>query len=128
VAVNIFLFVIVPKGFFPQQDNGTVFGGIQGAQDASFPAMQSAASRIVNLVKDDPAVANVIAFTGGGGAANSGFIYLALKPLEKRKIGASQLIGRLRPKLAAVRGASVFVQAGQDLRIGGRQSNAQYQY
>ncbi len=128
VAVNIFLFVLVPKGFFPQQDNGTVFGGMQGAQDASFPTMQAAASRIVNIAKDDPAVANVIAFTGGGGAANSGFIYMALKPLEQRKIGASQLIGRLRPKLAAVRGASVFVQAGQDLRIGGRQSNAQYQY
>src|SRR3989442_10025174 len=72
VAVNIFLFVIVPKGFFPQQDNGTVFGGMQGAQDASFPTMQAAAARIVNLVKEDPAVANVIAFTGGGGAANSG--------------------------------------------------------
>ena len=128
VVVNIFLFVVVPKGFFPQQDNGTVFGGMQGAQDASFPTMQAAAARIVNIVKDDSAVANVIAFTGGGGAANSGFIYMALKPLEQRKIGAGQLIARLRPKLAAVRGASVFVQAGQDLRIGGRQSNAQYQY
>jgi multidrug efflux pump len=128
VAVNIFLFAVVPKGFFPQQDNGTVLGGIQGAQDASFPAMQAAAARIVNLVKDDPAVANVTAFTGGGGAANGGFIYMALKPLEERKIGASQLINRLRPKLASVRGASVFVQAGQDLRIGGRQSSAQYQY
>ena len=105
-----------------------MFGGIQGSQDASFPAMQAAAARIVNLVKDDPAVANVIAFTGGGGAANGGFIYMALKPLEERKISASQLINRLRPKLAAVRGASVFVQAGQDMRIGGRQSSAQYQY
>ena len=128
VAVNIFLFTVVPKGFFPQQDNGTIFGGIQGAQDASFPVMQAAAARIVNLVKDDPAVANVIAFTGGSGAANSGFIYLALKPLAERKINASQLINRLRQKLAAVRGASVFVQAGQDLRIGGRQSSSQYQY
>src|SRR6266516_7840696 len=128
VAANIFLFVVVPKGFFPQQDNGTVFSGMQGAQDASFPTMQAAASRIVNLVKEDPAVANVIAFTGGGGAANSGFIYMALKPLEQRKISATQLIGRMRPKLSAVRGASVFVQAGQDLRIGGRQSNAQFQY
>ena len=127
MAVNIYLFVIVPKGFFPQQDNGTVFGGIQGAQDASFPAMQAAAARIVNLVKEDPAVANVTAFTGGG-AANSGFIYLALKPLEDRQISASQFINRLRPKLSVVRGASVFVQAGQDLRIGGRQSSAQYQY
>jgi multidrug efflux pump len=128
VAMNVYLFMIVPKGFFPQQDNGTIFGGIQGAQDASFPAMQTAAASIVNLVKDDPAVAIVTAFTGGGGAANSGFIYMALKPLEERKINATQLINRLRPKLAAVRGASVFVQAGQDLRIGGRQSSAQYQY
>jgi multidrug efflux pump len=127
MALNIYLFVIVPKGFFPQQDNGTVFGGIQGAQDASFPAMQAAAARIVNLVKEDAAVANVTAFTGGG-AANSGFIYMALKPLAERQIGASQFINRLRPKLAVVRGASVFVQAGQDLRIGGRQSSAQYQY
>src|SRR2546426_10360528 len=86
VGGNIFLFMIVPKGFFPQQDNGTVFGGIQGAQDASFPAMQSATARIDNLAKEDPAVANVIAFTGGSGAANSGFIYMALKPLEERKI------------------------------------------
>jgi multidrug efflux pump len=128
MAVNVYLFMVVPKGFFPQQDNGTVFGGIQGAQDASFPAMQAATARIVNVVKDDPAVASVTAFTGGGGAANGGFVYMALKPLEERKISASQLINRLRPKLASVRGASVFVQAGQDLRIGGRQSSSQYQY
>jgi multidrug efflux pump len=128
VAANIFLFAVVPKGFFPQQDNGTVFGGIQGSQDASFPAMQAAAARIVDIVKADPAVANVIAFTGGGGAANSGFIYLPLKPLHERKISASQLIARLRPKLAAVRGASVFVQAGQDIRIGGRQLIGIYQF
>jgi multidrug efflux pump len=128
IALNIYLFVIVPKGFFPQQDNGTIMGGIQGAQDASFPAMQSAAARFDNLIKTDPAVQNVIAFTGGGGAANSGFIFMALKPLEERKSRADQIIARLRPKLASVPGASVFVQAGQDLRIGGRQSNAQYQY
>ena len=128
MAVNVVLFMVVPKGFFPEQDNGTIFGGIQGAQDASFPAMQAAAARIVTLVKDDPGVANVAAFTGGGGAANSGFIYMSLKPLGERKISASQLINRLRPRLAAVPGASLFVQAGQDLRIGGRQSNAQYQY
>jgi multidrug efflux pump len=128
MVLNLFLFVIVPKGFFPQQDNGTIMGGIQGAQDASFPAMQSAAGRFVNLIKTDPAVANVIAFTGGGGAANSGFIYMALKPLEERKTRADQIIARLRPKLASVPGVSLFLQAGQDLRIGGRQSNAQYQY
>ncbi len=128
IAVNILLFVIVPKGFFPQQDNGTVFGGIQGAQDASFSVMQAAAGHFVDLIKDDPAVANVTAFTGGNGAANSGFIYMALKPLKERQINATELISRLRPKLASVPGATVFVQAGQDLRIGGRQSSSQYQY
>ena len=128
IGLNVFLFVKVPKGFFPQQDNGTVFGGIQGAQDASFQSMQSAAGRFVTLIKSDPAVANVMAFTGGNGAANSGFVYVGLKPLNERKINAGQVINRLRPKLASVPGATVFMQAGQDLRIGGRQSNAQYQY
>ena len=128
IAVNIFLFVVVPKGFFPQQDNGTIMGGVQGAQDASFPAMQSSTARFVNIIKDDPAVQNVVAFTGGGGAANGGFVFLALKPLAERKLRADQVIARLRPKLAAVPGASLFLQAGQDLRIGGRQSSAQYQY
>jgi multidrug efflux pump len=128
VGVNIYLFSVVPKGFFPQQDNGTIFGGIQGAQDASFLAMQAAAARIVEIVTDDPAVASVTAFTGGSGAANTGFIYLALKPLEERKVRANQIISRLRPKLAQVPSASVFMQAGQDLRLGGRPSAAQYQY
>ena len=128
IAVNIFLFAVVPKGFFPQQDNGTIMGGVQGAQDASFPAMQSSTARFVNIIKDDPAVQNVVAFTGGGGAANSGFVYLALKPLEERKLRADQVIARLRPKLNSVPGASLFLQAGQDLRIGGRMSSAQYQY
>jgi multidrug efflux pump len=128
IAVNILLFVIVPKGFFPQQDNGTIMGGVQGSQDASFSAMQSSVARFVNIIKEDPGVANVIAFTGGNGAANSGFVYLALKPLAERKVRADQIIARLRPKLNSVPGASCFLQAGQDLRIGGRQSSAQYQY
>ena len=128
ISLNIFLFYVVPKGFFPQQDNGTVFGGIQGAQDISFQAMQSLTLRFVDIIKKDPAVQNVGAFTGGGGAVNTGFVYLALKPLEDRKISASQVIDRLRPKLISIPGATVFLQAGQDLRIGGRQSNAQYQY
>ena len=128
IAVNIFLFAVVPKGFFPQQDNGTIMGGVQGAQDASFPAMQSSTARFVNIIKDDPAVQNVVAFTGGGGAANGGFVFLALKPLAERKLRADQVIARLRPKLNSVPGASLFLQAGQDLRIGGRQSSAQYQY
>jgi multidrug efflux pump len=127
IAVNIYLFVIVPKGFFPQQDNGTVFGGIQGSQDISFQAMQKSTAHIVNIAKAEPAVANAMAFTGGGGATNSGFIYLGLKPLDQRNVNASQLIDRLRPKLLAA-GANTFIQAGQDLRIGGRMSSAQYQY
>ncbi|MFZ0829478.1 MAG: multidrug efflux RND transporter permease subunit [Verrucomicrobiia bacterium] len=128
MILNIYLFVIVPKGFFPQQDNGTISGGIQGSQDASFPAMQSAAVRFVRSITNDPAVQNVIGFTGGGGAANGGFIFMALKPLEDRKVSADQIIARLRSKLGAVPGASLFLQAGQDLRIGGRMSSAQYQY
>ena len=128
VGLNVFLFIKVPKGFFPLQDNGTIFGGIQGAQDASFQSMQVAAGRFVNLIKADTNVANVMAFTGGGGAANSGFIYIGLKPIGQRKLNSSEVINRLRPRLGQVPGASVFAQAGQDLRIGGRQSNAQYQY
>jgi len=128
IAVNIGLFIIVPKGFFPQQDNGTAMGGLQGSQDASFTSMQAATQRAANIIKNDPAVANVIAFTGGGGAANGGFVFIALKPLNERKLRADQVIARLSPKLGTIAGASVFMQPGQDLRIGGRQSNAQYQY
>jgi multidrug efflux pump len=128
IALNFFLFWIVPKGFFPQQDNGVVFGGIQGAQDISFQAMQNLTLRFVDIIKSDPAVDNVAAFTGGTGAVNTGAVYLALKPLDQRKISSSQVIDRLRPKLISLPGATVFLQAGQDLRIGGRQSNAQYQY
>jgi multidrug efflux pump len=128
ILINIGLYYEVPKGFFPQQDNGTVFGGIQGAQDISFQAMQDLTLKFVQIIKTDPAVENVGAFTGGGGAVNTGFIYLALKPLNERKITSSQVVDRLRPKLTSLPGATVFLQAGQDLRIGGRQSNAQYQY
>jgi multidrug efflux pump len=128
ISVNIYLLIIVPKGFFPLQDNGTVYGGIQGEQDISYQAMQSLTQRFVNLIKTDPAVANVMAFTGGSGPTNGGFVYIGLKPLNERKINASQVINRLRPKLTSVPGATVFLQAGQDVRIGGRQSNAQYQY
>ena len=128
IAATGYLFVTVPKGFFPLQDNGTVFGGMQGSQDASFQAMQQAALRVNDTIKVDPAVSSVVTFVGGNGATNSGFVYVALKPLEERKISSSQVINRLRPKLAGVPGAMTFLQAGQDLRIGGRQSNAQYQY
>ena len=132
MAATVFLFIVVPKGFFPEQDNGTIFGGMQGVEDASFQKMQAAALRVSDIIKTDPAVSAVVTSVGGTGpasaATNSGFVYAALKPLEERKITASELINRLRPKLAAVPGAMVFLQAGQDLRIGGRASNAQYQY
>jgi multidrug efflux pump len=128
IAANIYLLAVVPKGFFPEQDNGTVFGGIQGAQDISFQAMDDLTRKFVDLMKSDPSVEHVMAFTGGSGATNSGFAYLGLKPLEDRKISSTEVINRLRPKLTSLPGATVFLQAGQDLRIGGRQSNAQYQY
>jgi multidrug efflux pump len=128
IGLNVYLFIVVPKGFFPQQDNGTVFGGIQAEQDISFQAMQAITKQFVDIVGKDTAVQNAMAFSGGAGAVNTGFIYLALKPLNERKISASDVINRLRPKLTSVPGATAFLQAGQDLRIGGRQSSAQYQY
>jgi multidrug efflux pump len=128
IGLNVYLLKIVPKGFFPLQDNGTVYGGIQGSQDISFQALQQITLQFVNVIKADPAVNNVMAFTGGAGATNSGFIYMELKPLNERKVSASQVINRLRPKLISIPGATAFLQAGQDIRMGGRQSNAQYQY
>jgi multidrug efflux pump len=128
IGLNVYLLKIVPKGFFPLQDNGTVYGGIQGSQDISFQALQQLTLQFVNIIKNDPAVNNVMAFTGGGGATNGGFIYMELKPISERGVSASQVINRLRPKLVSIPGATVFLQAGQDIRVGGRQSNAQYQY
>jgi multidrug efflux pump len=128
IVLNGILIDIIPKGFFPQQDTGAITGGVQGPQDSSFPAMDASIKQIVGVIKADPAVQNVIAFTGGGGATNTGFIYMALKPLNVRKVSAAQVINRLRPKLASLPVASAFLQAAQDLRIGGRQSNAMYQY
>jgi len=128
VALNVLLIIISPKGFFPQQDTGAITGGMQGPQDASFPAMNDSIQQIVGVIKRDPAVANVIAFTGGNGATNTGFIYIALKPLEQRKISAAQVIARLRPQLNRLPAAAAFLQAAQDLRIGGRMGNAMYQY
>jgi multidrug efflux pump len=125
VGLTIYLLIAIPKGYFPVQDNGTVFGGIIGEQDISFQAMQKIVLHVVDLVKTDPAVENVVAFTGGG---NSGVVYIALKPLEERKISSSDVVNRLRPKLSSIAGASAFLQAGQDLRIGGRASSAMYQY
>jgi multidrug efflux pump len=130
IGVNVYLLVIVPKGFFPQQDTGRLAGGIQGAQDSSFNAMKQRMTRFVDIVKADPAVANVVAFTGSGGGTttNTGRMFIALKPLEERKVSADAVIGRLRRQLAVVEGASLFLQSTQDLRVGGRGGNAQYQY
>jgi multidrug efflux pump len=128
VALNVLLVITIPKGFFPQQDTGAITGGMQGPQDASFPAMNDSIQQIVGVIRNDPAVANVIAFTGGGGATNTGFIYIALKPLAQRKVNAAQVIARLRPQLNRLPAAAAFLQAAQDLRIGGRSGNAMYQY
>lgn len=130
IGLNVFLFVVVPKGFFPQQDTGRMAGGIQGDQDASFQAMEQKMVRFVNIIKADPAVATVMAFTGGGAGTttNTGRVFISLKPLDERKVSADQIIKRLRPQLARVPGASLFLQPTQDLRIGGRISNALYQY
>ena len=118
----------MPKGFFPLQDNGDLRGGIKGSQDISFQAMQSLSARFANIIKSDPAVDTVVIYTGGNGAVNGGQVNVTLIPLEERKISSSQVIDRLRPKLNSVPGARVILQAGQDLRIGGRSANAQYQY
>ncbi len=128
IALNVVLIMKIPKGFFPLQDTGAVAGGLQGPQDASFPLMDDSIKKVVGVIKNDPAVANVIAFTGGGGATNSGFIFMALKPLSERKTSAAEVIARLRPKLGRLPAASAFLQPAQDLRIGGRGGNAVYQY
>jgi multidrug efflux pump len=125
VALNVVLIIKIPKGFFPQQDTGALVGGVQGPQDASFPVMDQSIKALVNTIKADPAVANVVGYVGSG---NGGFIYTSLKPLDQRRINAADIINRLRPKLNRLPVASVFLQAAQDLRIGGRGSNALYQY
>jgi multidrug efflux pump len=122
------LIVRIPKGFFPQEDTGAVSGSVRGPQDSSFPAMDNSIQQIGAVIKNDPAVANVIAFAGGNGATNTGSLYVALKPLEARNVSAAQIIDRLRPRLNRLPVASAFLQAVQDLRIGGRSSNAMYQY
>jgi multidrug efflux pump len=128
IALNVVLIVKIPKGFFPVEDTGSITGSVRGPQDSSFPAMDDSIRQIGAVIKNDPAVANVIAFTGGGGATNTGSLYIALKPLAERKVSAAQIINRLRPQLNRLPVASAFLQAVQDLRIGGRSSNAMYQY
>ncbi|HEY9141728.1 MAG TPA: efflux RND transporter permease subunit, partial [Bryobacteraceae bacterium] len=130
VALNVRLFIRVPKGFFPQQDNGRLSGQILADQDTSFQAMNKILLQQVNTVAADPAVDAVNGFTGGGrgGSTNTGSMFISLKPLAERKISADLVIARLRPKLMRIPGASLYLQANQDIRVGGRNSAAQYQY
>ncbi len=127
VAFNFYLYSIVPKGFFPQQDTGRIMGNIQADQSISFQSMRGKLADFVEIVQNDPAVANVVGFTGGG-QRNGGNMFITLKPLSERKVSADQVIARLRGKLSKEPGASLFLQAAQDIRMGGRSANAQYQY
>ena len=132
-VLNGLLLVKVPKGFFPLQDTGTIMGGFQGPQDASFQSMKASLLDIEKVIQADPAVKVVSGFTGGqggpgGGSINSGFVFVTLKPLAERRISAADVLNRLRPKLNALTGASTYLQPAQDLTVGGRQSNAAYQY
>ncbi|MBV8910597.1 MAG: efflux RND transporter permease subunit, partial [Gammaproteobacteria bacterium] len=132
IVFNVYLFIVIPKGFFPQQDTGRLIGGIQADQAISFQSMSRKLRQFLRIVQADPAVDTVVGFTGGGsqggGQVNSGFIFVSLKAKSVRHLSADQVIGRLRPKLNQVAGARLFLQSAQDIRVGGRQSNAQYQY
>ncbi len=128
VALSIGLYVTVPKGFFPQQDTGRLVGSIQADQDTSSQAMQKMLVEFARTTSEDAAVEGVVAFSGGGGAANRANMFVSLKPLGERKLSADRVIGRLRGELSHIAGATLFLQPVQDLRIGGRASNAQFQY
>ncbi len=128
VVLNFYLFAIVPKGFFPQQSMGALIGFVNADQSISFQAMEKKMLAIESIVRRDPAVEHVVAFTGGGGPANQGFLFSQLKPLSVRRLNDDEVIARLRPELAKVTGAQAFLQSAQMLRFGGRQGDAQYQY
>jgi multidrug efflux pump len=134
IALTVYLYIIVPKGFFPQQDVGRLSGTIIADQSTSFQAMRERVLDLVKIVLQDPAVDNLNAYVGGGGGGgggasiNSGKMNVTLKPLKERKVSSDDVIARLRPKLSRIAGASLYLQAVQDLRIGGRSSGAQYQY
>ena len=129
VGMNVYLFVKIPKGFFPQQDTGQINGGLRADQSISFQAMQSKLKELVDIIRADPAVDTVVGFTGGG-RAGGGFMFINLKPLAQRPdaVGGQAVIARLRPQLARVTGISLFLGTVQDLRGGGRSSNSTYQY
>ncbi|OLE12741.1 MAG: multidrug transporter subunit MdtC [Acidobacteria bacterium 13_1_20CM_4_56_7] len=129
MVLTVYLYIQVPKGFFPQQDTGRVVGSVQADQDISFPAMRQKMEQFVSLVMQDPNVQTIVGFAGGNTARNQGRMFITLKPKGKeRKLTAEQVIGELRRTLTVVPGATLFMQSAQDLTIGGRQSQAQYQY
>ncbi len=130
IGLSLYLYREVPKGLFPQQDVGRIVGGIRAEQDISFPAMQGKLRAFVDIVRADPDVVSVVGFTGGqgGNATNTGRMFVVLKPWGERKLSVDLVIQRLRGKLGVVPGATLFLQAVQDVRIGGRIGNAQYQY
>jgi multidrug efflux pump len=127
ICLNVFLYIKIPKGFFPQQDTGALVGTIQADQNISFQAMQRKLISIMDTIRSDPAVNSIAGFTGGG-QRNSGFMYISLKPIHERKVSADQVMARLRPKLAREAGAKLFLQSVQDIRVGGRAGGATYQY
>ena len=127
IAISVYLYIMVPKGFFPQQDNGFIGGFVQADQDISFAAMDEKLHAFMRIVQKDPAVDNVEGFTGGG-TLNSASMWISLKPRNQRRLNADQIINRLRGKLAHIPGATLYLQAAQDIRVGGRSSGSQYQY
>jgi len=125
------MFIDIPKGFFPDQDTGRLSGSIEGSQDISFQAMSDKLDQLVAIVQTDPAVESVLGFSGGSGSGttrNTGRVFIQLKPLDQRGVSATQVINRLRGKLSHVPGATLYLQPVQDVRIGGRRSNAQFQF
>ncbi len=126
VGLNVYLYIIVPKGFFPEQDTGQMMGGVQADQRISFQSMEAKLRQATTIVGADPAVESVVGFTGGRGT-NSANVFIGLKPIGERA-PISEVMARLRPKLAQVAGARLYVFPRQDLQMGGRQSFAQYQY
>ncbi len=127
-CLSVYLYVVVPKGFFPQQDSGRIGGSIQAAQDISFEALKSKMQQFVSIVMKDRAVDTAVGFAGGGGSQNSGRMFVTLKPLNQRKSSADQIINRLRGQLSVIPGATLYMQSAQDLQIGGRMSNSQFQF
>ena len=127
IGLNVYLYTVIPKGFFPQQDTGRLVGNIQADQSISFQLMQQKLAQFVTIIKKDPAVETVVGFTGGG-QTNSGFMFVSLLPLSERHASVDEVIGRLRRQMSVVPGATLFLQAVQDIRVGGRASAAQYQY